>query len=162
MSEQPGRRGFAAVSCYRDRLVALPQRATAGSAGYDILAADDVVLPAGEVTVVPTGIKAYMQPDEYLGIHIRSGLAVRHGLMLINGQGIIDSDYFDNPDNEGHILVAVYNAGREDFRLERGQRFAQAIFYKYLLADDDQPGGTRRGGLGSTGGKSGRIDPVAG
>ena len=92
-----------------------------------------------------------MQPDEYLGLHIRSSLAVKSGLRLANGQGIIDSDYYNNPDNEGHILVAVYNHGCESFQLEKGTRIAQGIFMKYLITDHDAADGLRTGGIGSTG-----------
>ena len=82
---------------------------------------------------------------------MRSGLAVKHGLSLINGQGIIDADYYNNPDNEGHILIAVMNHGGETVLLPQGTRIAQGIFYKYLKTDDDSTDGIRAGGLGSTG-----------
>ena len=95
-----------------------------------------------------------MQPDEYLGIHIRSSLAVKHGVSLANSQGIIDSDYYNNPDNEGHILLALLNMGSTEAVLQKGERVAQGIFYKYLLCDDDQAAAqTRQGGFGSTGEK---------
>jgi dUTP pyrophosphatase len=144
-------RGFEFVAEYKDCGLPLPERKTAASAGYDIVAAGDALLPPGRVTLVPTGLKAYMQPDEYLGIHIRSGLAVKHVLSLANGQGIIDADYYDNPGNEGHILIAVINHGSEAVKIGRGERIAQGIFYKYLRADGDRAAASREGGLGSTG-----------
>ncbi len=144
-------RGFEPITAYRDAGLPLPERKTAASAGYDIVAAADTVLAPGAVTLIPTGIKAYMQPDEYLGIHIRSGLAVKHALSLVNGQGVIDADYYDNPGNEGHILIAVVNHGGEAARIGRGERVAQGIFYKYLRADGDNAVAGRAGGLGSTG-----------
>jgi dUTP pyrophosphatase len=105
------------------------------------------------MAVVPTGVKVYMQPDEYLGIHIRSSLAIKQGLHLANCQGIIDADYYDNPENEGHILIAVVNAGSREIFLEKGMRIAQGIFCRYLLTDQDEatPKETRSGGIGSTG-----------
>lgn len=145
-------RGFAIISAYQDRVLCLPVRKTATSAGYDLAAAVDVILTPQAVTLIPTGLKAYMQPDEYLGIHIRSGLSVKQAISLINGQGIIDADYYNNPDNEGHILLAVMNHGSQALAIAKGERVAQGIFYKYLLADhDDACGVARAGGFGSTG-----------
>ncbi len=144
-------RGFEFVSEYKDAGLPLPERKTAASAGYDIVAAADTVLPPGAVTLVPTGLKAYMQPDEYLGIHIRSGLAVKNALSLVNGQGIVDADYYNNPGNEGHILVAIVNHGGAPVKIARGERIAQGIFCKYLRADGDSATRGREGGFGSTG-----------
>lgn len=144
-------RGFEVVSQYSTCDIKLPSRKTALSAGYDITIAQDVTLDPGKVVLVPTGIKAYMEPDEYLGIHIRSGLSIKHGLSLINGQGIIDADYYNNQENEGHILIAVFNHGLESVFLSKGTRLAQGIFYKYLKTDNDCADSIRSGGFGSTG-----------
>jgi dUTP pyrophosphatase len=144
-------RGFQIISQYLGCEIILPVRKTGLSAGYDLAAGQDATLPPGKVTLVPTGLKAYMANDEYLGIHIRSGLAVKQNLSLINGQGIIDADYYNNPDNEGHILIAIYNHSDQSVVITKGTRLAQGIFYKYLIADNDCPGGERLGGLGSTG-----------
>lgn len=133
--------------------IGLPTRATTNSAGYDIAAAAAVLLNAGQMAIVPTGLKVYMQPDEYLSIHIRSSLAFKHRLYLANGQGIIDADYYNNPDNDGHILIAIINGGEQDFKIEPGMRIAQGIFNKYLLVDQDRTLNKeiRTGGTGSTG-----------
>lgn len=145
-------RGFEVVAAYEGKNVLLPQRKTGGSAGYDFAAAETVLAAPGAVALVPTGIKAYMQAGEYLGLHIRSGLSVKKKLMLINGQGIIDADYYNNADNEGHIMVAVYNPTNEAITIEAGERIAQGIFYRYLLADEDENNvAVRQGGFGSTG-----------
>ncbi len=144
-------RGFEVISSYEGRDIYLPHRKTARSAGYDIEAAEDVEVPANAVAVVPTGVKAYMQDDEYLGIHIRSGLSFRHALSLINDEGIIDADYYNNPDNEGHIQIGIINHGQEPFTIKRGERVAQCIFKKYLKANEDYAEGKRKGGMGSTG-----------
>lgn len=142
-------RGFEAIGGYEGIL--LPERKTMASAGYDLAAVVDVILEAGQVTLVPTGLKAYMQMDEYLAIHIRSSMAVKHSLSLINGQGIIDADYYNNADNEGHLLIAVYNHSKQALPLEKGTRIAQGIFVKYLITDTDSAIATRTGGMGSTG-----------
>lgn len=147
------RRGFEVVAAYAEKDVRLPRRKTGASAGYDIEAAEDVVLPPQAVGLVPTGLKAYMQADEYLGVYVRSGFSLKHAVSLINGQGVIDADYYDNEENEGHIVIAMFNHGREPVAIPRGMRVAQGIFYKYLPIDGDVPGegASRRGGLGSTG-----------
>jgi dUTP pyrophosphatase len=143
-------RRFEPIAAYAGR-VAIPQRKTARSAGYDLAAAEAVDVPPGGVALVPTGLKAYMNPDEVLLIFIRSSAAIRRGLSLANGVGVIDADYADNPENEGHILVAVRNGGSEPVRIEAGERIAQGIFVRYLTTVDDSPGGFRAGGFGSTG-----------
>ena len=86
-------RGFEVVTEYADCEITLPERKTTESAGYDIESAADVELLPGKVTLVPTGLKAFMGMGEYLAIFIRSGISIRNQLLLINGAGIIDSDY---------------------------------------------------------------------
>lgn len=144
-------RGFAVVEAFRGQGVVLPERKTAGSAGYDICAAADVTIAPGAVALVPTGLKAYMETGEFLGIFMRSSVAVKYHLSLVNGQGIVDADYYNNPENEGHIMLAVINLGDRTVRLHRGMRIAQGIFQRYLLADGDAAHGARHGGYGSTG-----------
>ena len=146
-----GLRGFAVVSAWKDKEIHLPCRKTAKSAGYDIESAVDVDLIPGKIQVIPTGLKAYMGSDEYLAIHIRSSLGIKHGIMLANGTGIIDSEYYNNEDNEGHIMCALYNSSETIFHIDRGDRIAQGIFMKYLTTDDDRAVGKRIGGIGSTG-----------
>ena len=148
-------RGFEIIKEFQGKDIALPERKTAASAGYDLQAALDCIVPSGEMTMVPTGLKAYMQPDEVLAIHIRSSLAVRQKLMLMNSVGVVDADYYNNPDNEGHILIAFWNPGKESVAIKKGERIAQGIFQKYLTVDGDRAGmGLERlGGFGSTGHK---------
>lgn len=147
------KRGFEIVRMYQARDIHLPQRKTSCSAGYDLEAAETMVLCAHRVSLVPTGLKAYMQPDEYLGLHVRSGFSIKNQVSCINSQGIIDADYYNNEENEGHIMVALVNHSDRDVHIEKGMRIAQGIFYHYLTIDGDQAGqGNRRqGGMGSTG-----------
>ena len=146
-------RGFEIVSAYEGKGIALPLRGTAASAGYDLSAAESVVIAPGDMAMVPTGVKAYMEPDEVLYIHIRSSLAVKRQLVLMNSVGVVDADYYNNPDNEGHIFIALWNRGKEAVTLKAGERLAQGVFMKYLLADGDTAGKgqDRQGGFGSTG-----------
>ncbi len=144
-------RGFEIISTWQDKGIHIPVRKTAKSAGYDIESGETLDLAPGKVTLVHTGLKAYMQDDEYLAIHIRSSMAIKHGLVLMNATGIIDADYYNNEDNEGHIMAAIYNTNAEAYHIEKGDRIAQGIFVKYLTADGDHADGVRTGGVGSTG-----------
>ena len=87
-------RGFEIVSAYEGKGIALPLRGTAASAGYDLSVAESVVIAPGDMAMVPTGVKAYMEPDEVLYIHIRSSLAVKRQLVLMNSVGVVDADFF--------------------------------------------------------------------
>lgn len=146
-------RGFETISIYEGKGIHLPVRKTAASAGYDLEAAEDTVLEPGKVAFVPTGLKAYMEQDEVLLLYIRSGMAAKHQVLLVNSVGVIDADYYDNRENEGHILVALLNLGKEPVHVAKGMRICQGIFVKYLTTDGDcaGQGDLRRGGFGSTG-----------
>ena len=144
-------RGFEIVSYYQEKNIILPSRKTKFSAGYDIATAENIILLPQQVTLIPTGIKAYMQTDEYLGVHIRSSIAIKQKLTLINNVGVIDADYYNNIENEGHIMIPVYNYNQSSVTIEKDTRIAQGIFYRYLLASDDKAENIRIGGIGSTG-----------
>ena len=144
-------RGFEVVSAFEEQNINLPTRKTTESAGYDIECAESVTLEPNQVVLVPTGLKAFMAYDEYLAIHIRSSMAIKRKLALVNSTGIIDSDYYNNEENEGHIMIALLNFGNEPVTLEKGERVAQGIFSKYLITNADDATGIRTGGIGSTG-----------
>lgn len=144
-------RGFEVVSAFTDKDINLPKRGSKHSAGYDIESAETVEIKTGESAVLPTGIKAYMQGNEYLAIHIRSSMGIKKGLRLLNSTGIIDSDYYNNASNEGHILVGVKNTSKETVIINKGDRIAQGIFTTYFIADGDDANDERTGGIGSTG-----------
>ena len=147
-------RGFEIAKGFEDKGINLPERKTKYSAGYDIESAEDCVIPAfkpGQKPVlVKTGIKAYMQNDEYLMLCNRSSNPGKKGLILANSVGIVDADYYGNPDNDGHIMFAFYNIKDEDIEIKKGEAIGQAIFQKYLISDDDSADGERLGGFGST------------
>ena len=131
--------------------IRLPERATAGSAGYDFYAPVDFTLRPGESLRVPTGIRAWMEEDWVLKLYPRSGLGFKYRLQLNNTVGIIDSDYFGS-DNEGHIMAKITNDSREGKTLEvkAGTGFMQGIFLEYGITVDDRAQGKRNGGFGST------------
>jgi dUTP pyrophosphatase len=127
-----------------------PERHSIGSAGYDFASPVSVLITPGQVVMIPTGIKSYMNRNELLIINIRSSMGVKNHLRITNTQGWIDSDYYDNPDNEGHILIVLENTGKESFQINKGDRIAQGAFINYLVKDNDDAKDLRVGGLGST------------
>jgi dUTP pyrophosphatase len=144
------KRGFEIVDHYKNDGLKIPVRKTSGSAGYDIASRIDMVIQPKEIAFVPTGIKAYMQEDEVLQVYPRSSLGFKKHLMKVNSVGIIDSDYYNNPDNEGEIALILYNFGNEVVHIKKNERIAQGIFVKYLKVDQDHSMVKRLGGFGST------------
>ena len=146
--------GFKVAKGFEDQNINLPVRKTKYSAGYDFEAAEDTVIPSfkkgDKPTLVKTGIKAYMMDDEVLILANRSSNPGKRGLILANSVGIVDKDYYGNPDNDGHIMFAFYNIYDEDLEIKKGEVIGQAIFEKYLISDDDTSEGERIGGFGST------------
>lgn len=147
-------RGFEVAKGFEDKEINLPVRKTKFSAGYDIEAAEDVVVPSFKKgmnpTLIKTGIKAYMQDDEVLMLYNRSSNPKKKGLILANSVGVIDKDYYGNQDNDGHIMFAFYNIKDEDVTIKKGEAIGQAVFQKYLVTDNDSAEGERIGGFGST------------
>ncbi|QNQ81857.1 dUTP diphosphatase [Lactobacillus sp. PV037] len=176
------KRGFEIVSKYKDANLTLPRRQTIASAGYDFEAAQDVVIPsiwrfnfvrifrlirnhhevnehdcklAAEILrpfLVPTGIKCYMPDDEVLILANRSSNTFKRNVTLPNGIGVIDSDYYNNENNEGEIYFQLLNYGVKPLKIKKGERIGQGIFLPYLKADNDEPIIRKRdGGFGSSG-----------
>lgn len=148
------KRGFEVISEFEEmpkqERPKLPERKTSGSAGYDFYAMEDILIQAGESAWIRTGIKAYMPQDEFLALYMRSSMGIKHSLRLVNCTAVIDSDYYNNPDNEGEIIAVIKNEGRQAFLLVKGERFMQGVFQRYEVADNDRAGGVRTGGIGST------------
>ncbi len=145
-------RGFRIAKGYENKNIELPKRSTSRSAGYDISLADDLTIEPGKIGLGATGIKAFMQDDEVLMMVPRSSLPRKYGLILPNSVGIIDSDYFENPTNDGLIHIQLYNIGTESVTIKKGERVVQGIFKKYLtVQDEDEILTMRTGGFGSTG-----------
>lgn len=142
-------RGFEVVS-RMEAPVKLPTRGSIHSAGYDIYAYDNYEIEPKQSVLIRTGIKAYMPPDEYLDLRVRSSLGIKRQLMLATGASVIDADYYNNPDNEGEIMVVLYNYGDTTQTIESGEHIVQGIFTRYFLADNDDTTAVRTGGTGST------------
>lgn len=101
--------------------------------------------------IIPTNVKASMPDDEVLMLYIRSSIGIKHHVTLANGTGIIDADYFSNPDNDGNIGICLQNNSDEIVSFKKGERIMQGIFVKYAVCDSDDTNEVRKGGFGSTG-----------
>jgi dUTP pyrophosphatase len=149
-------RGFEIAKGYEDKNINLPIRKTKYSAGYDIEAAENVIIPAfkpGQKPVlISTGLKAYCQNDEFYMLVNRSS-GPKKGLVMANSIGIIDADYYGNETNDGQFYFQYYNFLDHDIEIKKGDIIGQVIFQKYLICDDDKADGVRTGGFGSTGTK---------
>ena len=132
----------------------LPVRKTKKSAGYDFECIETITIPPYKLgdkpVLVPTGVKCKMQDDEYLMLVNRSSNPKKKNLVIPNSMGIIDADYYGNPDNDGEMMFAFYNLSNEIVVIEAGEKLGQGIFCKYLVTDDDNAEGERVGGWGST------------
>ncbi len=127
----------------------LPKRATKNSCGYDFLAIEDMILHPGEIKKIPTGYKAKFMEDEMLLLVVRSSMGFKYNVRMCNQVGVIDSDYYNNSSNEGHIWVALQNEGTDDYEIKKGMAYCQGIFTKFLTCGDlveDE----RTNGFGST------------
>lgn len=134
----------------KDERIKLPERATKYSAGYDFYNPERVTIEPNEIKYVKTGVKAQMQEDEVLLLYNRSSNPKKKGLTMANSVGVIDADYYNNPDNEGEMAFAFRNITDKPVTIEVGEKLGQGIFTKYLLTDDDKAEGERTGGFGST------------
>lgn len=175
---------FEKVSRYADDAeLVMPIRKTGQSAGYDLVAAEDYIIPsifnlAGEAsqmlkieddeyltlkdmanftkkteykpTLVSTGMKCKLDPGTYLQLSVRSSSPLKYWIMLANGVGIIDADYYNNPDNEGEIFLQLYNLSPFNIQIPKGEAIGQGIIVPYGVTEDDITTGERLGGFGST------------
>ena len=192
---------FEKVSKYKDVEIEMPKRKTIDSAGYDMVVAEDTIIPSSQSlytlmavvdkelydvsdifnvffdpkaeskkkepksledmamitkmtgakpTLVPTGMKCYLDPNTYLELSVRSSCPLKYWLLLANGVGTIDRDYVDNRDNEGQIFFQMINLSPYDIILHKGDTIGQGIIKPYLTVDNDCATGIRAGGFGST------------
>lgn len=164
-------RGFEICTKYMDSDINLPIRKTKNSVGYDIESAETITIPSiwktifenfskfikGEhdykeikPTLVKTGIKSYFNEDEVLILANRSSHPLKKGLVLANSVGIVECDYYNNPQNDGELMYAYYNFFPNDVTINKHDPIGQAYFQKFLIADNDNASGLRQGGFGST------------
>lgn len=143
-------RRFEKCSCANEN-TKLPARSTNHSAGYDFYSPVPVAIGPGNSGMIKTNVKARMEPDDVLMIFPRSSMGIKKHAMLSNTVGIIDSDYYNNSENEGNIIIALHNYGDRILEINPGDKIAQGIFVKFGVTDDDKAEGMRIGGIGSTG-----------
>ena len=176
---------FEKVSKYADADIAMPVRKTKYSAGYDLVAAEDYIIPSAfqlaeeasnvwevspdefvtleqmgkftkatnyKPTLVSTGMKCQLDPGTYLQLSVRSSSPLKYWLMLANGVGIIDADYYNNPDNEGEIFLQIFNLSPFNIQIKKGEAIGQGIIVPYGVTEDDVAINERVGGFGSTNG----------
>ena len=174
---------FEIVSKYDAAGLDAPVRKTAQSAGYDLAAAEDYIIPSVwtmfsdakrifevdddeflpleamaqftketkiKPTLVSTGVKCKLDPNTFLQLSVRSSSPLKYWLMLANGVGIIDADYYNNPDNEGEIFLQIYNLSPFALQIKKGEYIGQGVILPYLTTEDDAATGERVGGFGST------------
>ena len=146
-------RGFEVCKGYEGKDIHLPVRKTKHSAGYDVEAAEDIIIPKYKPgikpTLIPTGLRAYCGEDEcYLLLNRSSG--PKKGFLMANSVGLIDSDYYRNVDNDGHFYFAYFNCSDHDIEVKKGDVIGQVVFMNYLVVDNDNAEGERTGGFGST------------
>ena len=174
---------FEKVTKYKDADIAKPVRKTEFSAGYDMVAAEDYIIPSIwpmfeearklfeieddefvtmpmmadftkrtgiKPTLVSTGMKCKLNPGTFLQLSIRSSSPLKYWIMLANGVGIIDADYYNNPDNEGEIFFQLFNLSPFNIQIKKGEAIGQGVILPYGITVDDVVNGERLGGFGST------------
>lgn len=115
----------------------IPKRETKHAAGYDFFAIFDYTVKPGEIAMIPTGIKVMMEPDDVLILCDRSSMGFKYNIRFVNQIGVVDADYYDNSQNEGHMWIKIQNEGNIDYVVKKGDKMCQGIFFKYLLTEDD-------------------------
>ena len=131
--------------------IELPRRSTKNSAGYDFIVPEDTICKSHEITMVKTGVKAFFPDNQVLLLFNRSSNPKKKGLIILNGVGVVDADYYNNSDNEGEIAGLFYNMLDEDVILKAGDKMMQGVFVEYKTTYNDNATGERQGGFGSTG-----------
>ncbi len=134
--------------------IVIPSRGSKGSAGYDVSVVSEIVVPRHGKVVIGSGVKLYMEEGLFAGMFVRSSVGIKRGLRLCTGVSVIDSDYYGNENNEGHILIAIENTTDSDIVLNKSERIVQLVVQKYYVTDDEVENDVldvRCGGIGSSG-----------
>lgn len=122
----------------------LPKRETKWAAGYDFFSVIDYILKPGEIKKIPTGIKVSMESDDCLLLLDRSSMGFKYNVRMCNQVGVIDADYYNNKDNEGHMWICIQNEGNKDYEVKKGDRMIQGMFIKYLTVENEDDSFTER------------------
>ena len=153
LTKQNKIRGFEVVTDnarkFPNHNIKLPERGTSKAMAYDFFANDNYDVEPGKVAKIWTDVKAYMGDTEALILNVRSSMGGK--FMLANTSGWIDSDYYENENNDGNIGVFLLNISDEVQHIEVGSKIAQGMFTNFLVADNGNTDTVRSGGFGSTG-----------
>lgn len=122
----------------------LPKRDSDKTAGYDIYLLQDIKLKPHEILKLPTGLKSFFEKDEVLLLIVRSSMGFKYNIRLCNQVGVIDADYYNNKDNEGHIWIRIQNESDKELTFSKGEAMVQGIFLKYLTTKSDEMLGQER------------------
>ena len=133
--------------------IVTPIRKTKGSAGYDFIAPYNIAIHPNAEILIPTGVKCEIEEGYVLELYPRSSLGFKYNLTLANTVGIIDSDYYNNENNEGHIMIKMINNSHNVIHINQGESFAQGVFKQFFITVDDNVINKRVGGIGSTNSK---------
>lgn len=131
--------------------IKLPERSTLNSAGYDFFALEDIIFNPETITRVFTGVKCELMPNQVLILANRSSNPSKKGLVLLNGIGVVDADYYGNPDNDGEIAFEFYNMLNESVEIKKGEKLGQGLILAFDKTEDDYVTNVRKSGWGSTG-----------
>ena len=131
--------------------IKLPERSTLNSAGYDFFALEDIIFNPETITRVFTGVKCELMPNQVLILANRSSNPSKKGLVLLNGIGVVDADYYGNSDNDGEIAFEFYNMLNEPVEIKKGEKLGQGVILKFDKTEDDYVTNVRKSGWGSTG-----------
>ena len=125
--------------------IKIPQRDSDATAGYDICILNDIEIKPNEILKLPTGLKSFFAKDEVLLLVVRSSMGFKYNIRLCNQVGVIDADYYNNKDNEGHIWIRIQNEGEKTVKFNKGEALVQGIFLKYLTTESDETLKLKRG-----------------
>lgn len=131
--------------------IKLPERSTLNSAGYDFFALEDIIFNPETITRVFTGVKCELMPNQVLILANRSSNPSKKGLVLLNGIGVVDADYYGNSDNDGEIAFEFYNMLNEPVEIKKGEKLGQGLILAFDKTEDDYVTNVRKSGWGSTG-----------
>ena len=135
---------------YEEKQTKMPVRATKNSCGYDFYSPIDITIKPMQSELIWTNVKAQFNEGEMLKLFVTSKMGNKH-IMLANGTGIIECDYFENPSNDGNLGFRLLNLGSEDYVIKRGDKIGQGVFTYFLKCDNEEEVTTvRTGGFGST------------
>lgn len=143
------------IPAYEDLMVEFSNKHLSKTDGYiEPVTLDEMAALTKEYgvkpTLVPTGAKAKLESYEYLEMAVRSSCPLKYWLVMPNSVGIVDADYYNNPDNEGHIHLQLINLSPVPIQLHKGDCVGQGIIHIYQTAENDNASGKRVGGFGST------------